>query len=127
MSRTYRNRRYRQYFTDATDSGILTEHWVSEYDPESVENVKICFIFPDGDERYNIRYKRNSKEGKKRLAKYFSDAGTHNFKEPGPSWFRNLYFTRPDRRAAKREIQKYLADDDYEVITCPKVYLPYWT
>lgn len=78
----------------------------------------------------NGRYRdldKNSKEYKKSLAIYLSDAGSHSCKEPGPSWFRNLYTERPQRREAKRQLQKYLLDEEFVVILNAKNKLEYWT
>ena len=62
-------------------------------------------------------------------AKYHSDSGTHNFKEPGPSWFRNLYATRPNRRDTKNELRKVVLDPDYDpvIVENNSKILPYWT
>lgn len=74
-----------------------------------------------------VPYPKDSKEYKRGSAKYYGDHGTHNFKEPGPSWFRNLYSTRPERRKAKRELQKFMKNDEYEPMIMSKGKLPYWT
>lgn len=74
-----------------------------------------------------VPYPKDSKEYKKGYAKYHGDHGTHNFKEPGPSWFRNLFSTRPERRKAKRELHKYMMNDEYEPMIDSKGKLPYWT
>ena len=63
----------------------------------------------------------------KLIAKYRSDAGTHNSREPGPSWFRNLYTERPQRREAKRQLQKFKQDPTFEVMLNKKDPLEYWT
>lgn len=60
-------------------------------------------------------------------AKYHSDSGTHNFKEPGPRWFRNLYTNRPLRRDSDREILKWMKNDGYEPMIDTKGKRPYWT
>lgn len=60
-------------------------------------------------------------------AEYHSDGGTTSFKEPGPSWFRNMFETRPTRRKNKREIQKYMLDPEYEPMCFTKGPLDYWT
>jgi hypothetical protein len=70
---------------------------------------------------------RNSAKYKKNIALHYSDAGSHSFKEPGPAWFRNLFTERPQRREAKRELQKFLNDEEYEVMLLPKNPLEYWT
>lgn len=68
-----------------------------------------------------------SKEYKKKIAKHYSDKGTLKFKEPGPAWFRSIFTERPQRREAKRELQKFLKDEEYEVMLIPKNPLEYWT
>lgn len=66
-------------------------------------------------------------EYKKKIAKHYSDAGSYRFKEPGPAWFRNLFTERPQRREARKELQKFLKDEEYEVMLLPKNPLEYWT
>lgn len=74
-----------------------------------------------------IKLDKTSKEYKKALAKFHSDAGVMSFKEPGPHWFRNLFTERPQRRKAKRELKKFMLDNEYEVILRAKEPLSYWT
>lgn len=74
-----------------------------------------------------VPFEKNSKEYKKGAAKFHSDAGTITCKEPGPSWFRNLYTERPLRRQSKKEIRKFMLDPDYEPIVDKKGKLEYWT
>ena len=69
----------------------------------------------------------DSEEYKKALRKFRSESGTTNFKEPGPHWFRNLFTDRPARRATKRELQKFMLDEEYEPMILPKNPLKYWT
>jgi hypothetical protein len=68
-----------------------------------------------------------SNSGKKRLAKFHSDAGTTKCKEPGPKWFRNLMTERPQRRYAKNELRKFILDTEHIVILNSKDKLKYWT
>ena len=68
----------------------------------------------------------NTKEYKIKRSKYYRDK-THNFKDPGPSWFRNLFHTRPLRRAFRRELAKWGKNPEYDVNPKPLNYLPYWT
>lgn len=127
MSRTYRNIRYRQMWGSDTNY-ILSD---STNDLAEIPWDEVDWVRYDPSwywtEHYEFKYKKNSKEGKKRIARYRSDAGTHNFKEPGPSWFRNLYTERPNRRKAKRELQKFLRDTEYEPMIEAKPPLEYWT
>lgn len=73
-----------------------------------------------------IHIEKTSEEGKKRLINYHSDA-YKPFKEPGPHAYRNLYTERPQRRESKREIRKFMLDEEYEVLLNPKNKLEYWT
>jgi hypothetical protein len=70
-----------------------------------------------------------SVEYQKESAKYHSDAGSHNFKEPGPGWFRNLFATRPNRRYNKNELRKFVLNPEYdpEILDNNAKILPYWT
>jgi hypothetical protein len=52
---------------------------------------------------------------------------TYRCKEPGPSWFRNLFTERPQRREAKRQLNKFLLDPDFEVLLDSKATLEYYT
>jgi hypothetical protein len=112
MSRTYRRkenskRHYSYYFLEHESITVRTENgtW------------------------YHFWVKRDklSKEYIKDKAKFHADCGTFKHKEPGPSWFRNVYTERPQRREAKRQLHKYLLDQEFEVILNPKDKLEYWT
>lgn len=74
-----------------------------------------------------VEYDRDSKEYAKGKARYHSDGGTWSFKEPGPSWFRNLFTERPLRRHTKRELQKFMLDPEYEPMVEEMGKLEYWT
>lgn len=67
-----------------------------------------------------------SKQGRKNLARARRDK-VYRFKEPGPSWFRNLFVQRPYRQDAKRQIRKFLQNEDYEPMILSKPKLEYWT
>jgi hypothetical protein len=68
----------------------------------------------------------NSKEGKKKLARFHSDAKHHFHKWRGPNWFHNMYAQRPYRRNCKHQLRKVLKDPDYEVQIRRKPYREYW-
>lgn len=68
----------------------------------------------------------SSVEYKKSLAEYHSDAFS-NHREPGPAWFRNIFTERPQRREAKRQIRKYMMDEEFEIQLLDKNPLMYWT
>lgn len=108
MSRTYRRKK-------ANKHSWISEGW---YTSE--------FIDTEAGFR-RVPFPKHSKEYKQGLAKYRADHGTTNLKEPGPSWFRNLFYTRPSRVAIRGELAKFRKDSSYEVISDPICYLPYWT
>ena len=127
MSRTYRRRRYRQLF--GSDDPLM-DYWVTEDEIiwEDVESVVRTYDYGWASHpRFNIRYKPNSKTGRKLLAKAKSDAATNRFKEPGPHHFRNLYSDRPLRRKAKEELRKYMYNGEYEPMILAVPPLPYYT
>jgi len=75
----------------------------------------------------SVERDKQSKEYIKAKAIYFTDSGSHNCKEPGPSLFRTLYTERPQRREAKRQLHNYMKNEEFVVILNPKNKLPYWT
>ena len=127
MSRTYRRRRYRQLWNS---SNPLMDFWVhgKEVVWDDVDYIKWSYEwgFTSGP-RYNVKYKENSKTGRKLMSVARSDAATTNCKEPGPGWFRNLYVARPLRRQAKNEIHKFMVNPEYEPMILTDPPLPYWT
>ena len=72
-----------------------------------------------------IHHDPRSKEGKKRIALFHSDAQSWTAKY-GPSWWRRQYYQRPYRRNAETEIKKYFKDTEYEVIIPDRPKLGYW-
>lgn len=68
----------------------------------------------------------NTIEYKRALSHYHSDS-YRGFKEPGPSWFRNLHTERPQRRVARQQLALYMKDPSYEVILNAKDPLEYYT
>lgn len=87
-------------------------------------------IWP-GDDKYlhldreTIHIDPKSKEGKKRIAKFHSDA-SYLYNRFGPNWYVRLHTQRPYRRFAKRELQKAMVDDEYEAIIPDKPKRSYW-
>lgn len=125
MSRTYRKSPIKWWsYSPLVDWNIREEEVVWE----DVDTIKHCLDYSAWISKvyYTVVYKADSKTGKKMLAKARRDA-VIRFKEPGPSWFRNLYTERPLRRQTKRELQKYMADPDYEPMIYSKGKLEYWT
>lgn len=114
MSRTYRRKgqpKLRGWFEDIA---WYTSEWV-----RSDSGYRVLYRRP---------YPKDSMEYKKGYARYHSDGATHSCKEPGPSWFRNLYSDRPLRRSSKNELRKFIAyDGEYEPMILSKDKLPYWT
>ena len=74
-----------------------------------------------------VDYPVGSEKYKKSSARYHSDAGTYNYREPGPSWFRNITAERPHRRSAKKQLHKFIKDYEYEVLIMNKPKLEYWS
>lgn len=88
----------------------------------------VCRDLSETYHNYELKpLQKNTVEYKRKAARYHSDAGTTNFKEPGPSWFRNLFCERSQRRDAKQQLKKYMFNEDYEVCLMAKNHLPYWT
>lgn len=106
MSRTYRLKE--KYLVD--DNRVL-EYWDRR---ERWPDWKLVELDP------------NSEEGKKRLAKFHSDAKYYFHNWRGPNWFHNMYAQKPYRRNCKRQIQKAMNDPDYEVQIRRKPYREYW-
>ena len=130
MSRTYRRKT-----TNRVNWACDLEHYISEH-------IRI-----EGTYKYvRVPYPKASKAYKKGIARYHSDGATNNFKEPGPSFFRNLFSDRPLRRKAKNELRKFMIsvpvaftgdgrevdflqvmNECYEPNIPSKGKLPYWT
>lgn len=68
---------------------------------------------------------KDTEEYARKSAYYHSDAYTHECKEPGPAWFRNLYTERPQRRFNKNELRKYMLNEDYEPMCIEMDKLPW--
>lgn len=127
MSRTYRRRRYRQLFSS---SDPLMDWFVAEDQIiwEDVDSVKISCDFGWNEHyHFNVKYRADSKTGRKLLSIAASDAATNSCKEPGPHHFRNLYSDRPLRRQAKEELRKYMYNEEHEVMIISMPPLPYYT
>ena len=117
MSRTYRSNGYNWYWGD-----FLTES-VEGYEPGD----EICYYASwRGSVSSYRKIDPKSKQGKKLLAERRRDKVVR-FKEPGPSWFRRLFSQRPYRQEAKRELQKFMVDMEYEPMILDKPKLEYWT
>lgn len=75
---------------------------------------------------YRSNIDPKSKEGKKSLARFHSDAKHMIYNWRGPSWFHNTTAQRPYRRNCKEQIRKYIRDSDYEIQIIRKPYREYW-
>jgi len=95
---------------------------------EDVDSVKISCDFGWNEHyHFNVKYRADSKTGRKLLSIAASDAATNSCKEPGPHHFRNLYSDRPLRRQAKEELRKYMYNEEHEVMIISMPPLPYYT
>lgn len=57
-----------------------------------------------------------SKEGKKRIAKFFRDGTPSLMRVHGPSWFHNMTSQRPHRRKSKTELKKFKQSFEIECL-----------
>lgn len=126
MSRTYRRKdgKSSKGWMTSKDHVFLKYVSLDEALSQDYESVELGGYFS-----CYVRLKPDSKEYRYEEAKYHSDAGTHNFKEPGPGWFRNIYATRPNRRETKNELRKVILDPEYDPVITEnnRKILPYWT
>lgn len=109
MSRTYRKRSESPHYLKVVEDSVT---W-NGYSWTKYEWV-------------HIKKNPSSEEEKKYLAKWHSDS-YKEFKEPGPSEFRNWSVERPHRRAAKEQLRKFILGYDIEVQILSKPKLEYWT
>lgn len=130
MSRTYRKRQETKKVSNH-ERWLLADSFVLD-DLLKLDLTQFEKIYPANHFGhsvylwYDVVYKRDSKHGKKKLARYHSDACTWNHKEPGPRAWKNLTAIRPYRRKYKEQCRKTLYDDDFEVVL-EKIVYPYWT
>lgn len=111
------SRTYRRKTTNRINWMCDLEYYITELVPQ--EGINRNYI--------RIPYPKDSKEYKKGYARYHSDGATNSFKEPGPSFFRNLTAERPHRRSSKEQLRKYLQNQEYEVMVLSRPKLEYWT
>ena len=123
MSRTYRTRRDE---TRGNINWLYQEYFAADPTPEEIEKYGLKQNHSYGWSCYYRFLDKESKEGRAKLAHFRSDS-YREFKEPGPSWFRNLFTERPLRRKAKRELHKFFIDPEYEPIIETMGKLEYWT
>jgi hypothetical protein len=125
MSRTYRRRRYRQYW-NSDDPLLAFNAFEKDIVWQDVDYIKEhhCYTAILG---YTVKYKKGSKTGRKMVAIANSDAATIRHKEPGPGWFRTESTQAPYRRRARDLIQQYLNGTIEDVVLESMPYLEYWT
>jgi hypothetical protein len=122
MSRTYR---FKHDKWKINSNCVLTE-WDSRLDLYNPDDYYIREFYCYGITNcHKLVFDPNSKEGKKRLAKFRSDTKWRYWNHVGPGWFHNLNSQRPYRRDAKRQIKRYIDNDiDVELLRKPK--REYW-
>ncbi len=113
------SRTYRRKTTKRVNWMCDLDYYITELVPQEGINRNRNYI--------RIPYPKDSKEYKKGYARYHSDGATNSFKEPGPSFFRNLTAERPHRRSSKEQLRKYLQNQEYEVMVLSRPKLEYWT
>lgn len=129
MSRTYRRKNL--YNSNDIPSWIYVERWcsMSEYEQVLEEHADSIQAVTDSSygygRRVDIWFAKNSKEGRRRLAVYLSDAATDSRHRPH-RWFVNEFHQRPYRRRSKNELRKYMIDTEYEYMIESKPKLGYW-
>lgn len=113
MSRTYRRKKNNK-------SRVHTFHYAVFF--PKMANCKEWYWY------YNELFTHypTKRERKRAKARFHSDK-TYSFKEPGPSWFRNLFAQRPYRRESKNELRKVVQDKNYDPVIENKPKVPYWT
>lgn len=124
MSRTYRRKKYPLPKWIYCDS-MVSEKELHNYDAESIDiirNSRWVYLFYKW---VDVFIKPKSKEGKKRAAKYRSDAKTYDWFRPN-GWFINTYYERANRRKTKNELRKFMLDTEYEPMIESKIKLGYW-
>lgn len=118
MSRTFRRKEGHGWSYGHRDiRDILTEHHFESFRDKSGNWLGYAVW----DEHIDPR----SKEGKKRIAKFHSDADYHRSRH-GPSWWLREFVQRPYRREAKNQMRKVLFDDEFEHTILDKPKRPYW-
>lgn len=126
MARTYRNKSYQYWYENPL---VKSHQWAEEIVWNDASRVveDNQYYWRRAEQYYQVEYKPDSPTGRKLLAEAKRDK-VHRFKEPGPHWFRNLFEERPLRRQSKREIQRFMANEEYEPMIDPKQRKKiYWT
>jgi len=96
MSRTYRRRKGSAKHRAYGSLADYTFDWIRVDDTRSGYSRHERLPIEPGTKEYKIK-----------RSEYYRDK-TSDFKEPGPSWFRNLFSTRPLRGKARKELHKFM-------------------
>ena len=128
MSKTYRRKNLVN--SNNIPDWIFSEKWLNPDELEYYLNeygdcVETLSYSSWGRNRVDILFGKNSKEGKRRLAKYRSDSDTDNHKRPA-GWWVAEFVQRPYRRRARRELHEYMLDNEYEYMIESMPKLGYW-
>lgn len=78
------------------------------------------------DYKNNSYINKNSKEATKRISKFFSDKKPNVMRLKGPGWYHNLFSQRPHRRDSKYQLNKFIKNQDYEVVIEQKPKRHWW-
>ncbi len=105
MSRTYRFKSSSYMGADVLGEWCMTDNWTW----------------------YRVKHEPSSKEGKKRLARHRSDKKWGFYKSIGPSWFHNMFAQRPYRRDIKKQLHRYVREEEFEVQLLRRPKREYWT
>ena len=73
-----------------------------------------------------VPIERSSAQGRKKLARFQSDAKKYWMNWRGPAWFHNTFSQRPHRRRASAELKKFMQDPEHEVMIENKPRRLYW-
>lgn len=129
MSRTYRRKNL--YNSNDIPSWVFRERWCSMAEYESIlekheDSIEYVTNSSYGwGYRVDVWFGRKSKEGKRRLAVYMSDADTNPRHRPH-KWFVTCRTQRPYRREANNELRKYMLDTEYEYMIESMPQLGWW-
>ena len=69
---------------------------------------------------------KNTKEFKYRLAKYHADGGRYRNGCRGPMWWIREFCQKPYKTRVRKEIHKFLTNNEYEIIIPSKPKRDYW-
>lgn len=128
MSRTYRRKEL--YNANMIPAWVYRERWMlpdeySQMEAEYGDSIETVSHSSWGHNRVDIWFGKYSKEGKRRLARYRSDADTDKWHRPC-GWWVTEFSQRPYRRRSKNELRKYMLDTEYEYMIESMPVLGYW-